>query len=221
MLSTLTLTLSPCSSPHPSDHIPSCHPSLFSSLPLLSCLTITCASTLPLSALAHSFLLVMLFCLLSHFLSPLSPLTSLSFCFPLLFPFLSFIFHPSPPPLLPHFCPSPRFPFSIPLLRFCLWFWAVFTNHIGTGWWSMSFAMITSTHTQTHAYVRAHTDLLGMVVDEQCQTLSIYAHQSSSRNLIRPPGHSMALASILASLPSSLWEEFEVLGLYTSQHRQS
>lgn len=81
----------------------------------------------------------------------------------------------------------------------------------------MSFAMITHARAQTHAYVPAHTDLLGMV-DEQCQTLSIYAHQSCSRNLIRPPGLSMALAWILTSLPFSLWEEFEVLGLYTSQH---
>ena len=84
MLSTLTLTLSPCSSPHPSDHLPSCHPFLFSSLPLLSCLTITCASTLP------SVLWPTLFSLLCYFvfyptffhlllLSPLCPFVSLSY----------------------------------------------------------------------------------------------------------------------------------------------
>lgn len=103
----------------------------------------------------------------------------------------------------------------------CLWFWAMFTKHIGTGWWSMSFAMITLTHMQTHPNVRAHTDLLEIVVDEQCQTLSIHAYQSCSRNLIRPPGRSVALALILANLPFSLGDEFEVLWLYTFQHPQS
>lgn len=72
---------------------------------------------------------------------------------------------------------------------------------------------LTHTHTQTNAYVHSHTDLLGMVGDEQCQTLSINAHQSCSRNLIRPPGLSMVLAYILASLRFSLCDEFEVLRL--------
>lgn len=56
----------------------------------------------------------------------------------------------------------------------------------------------------------SHPDLLGMTVDEQCQTLSTRARQSCSRNLIRPHGRSTALASTPASL-------FEVLGLYTSR----
>lgn len=56
------------------------------------------------------------------------------------------------------------------------------------------------THTRkTHAYVPARTDLLEVVVDEQCQTLSIHAYQSCSRNLIRPPVRSMVLASVLAN----------------------
>lgn len=73
----------------------------------------------------------------------------------------------------------------------------------------------------TRAYVHAHTDLLGMVVDEQSQSHSICAHQSRSRNCIRPPGHSVTLAPNLASLPSLFWEECEVLWIYNSQHGQS
>lgn len=153
----------------------------------------------------------------------------LHFFFFLLLPLHAFILLHSPPSIsAPLHPPTFRFliftcSFSLhfPSLTICLWFWAMFTKHIGTGWWSMSFAMITHMHTQAQACVRAHTDLLEMVVDEQCQTLSIHAHQTCSRNLIRPPGHSMALASILARLPFSHWDEFEALGQYTIQHPQS
>lgn len=151
---------------------------VLSSLPLLFYLTITCMSSPPLFALTRSFCLVTLFvfslCLLSHFFVTLSS----SHCFVHFFP------STVPPPLLYSSSLSPSHPlvsfpslvftrslsFLFPSHSFCLRFWAMFTKHIGTGWWSMSFAMITHMHTQTHAYVRAHTDLLGMVVDEQCQT---------------------------------------------------
>lgn len=73
----------------------------------------------------------------------------------------------------------------------------------------------------THMRMCMHTDLVGMVVDEQIQSHSICAHQSPSRNCIRPPGHSVTLAPNLASRPSLFWEECEVLWMYNSQRGQS
>lgn len=143
---------------------------------------------LPLTYLTYSFVLFMLFVFYPTFFGPFSsshilPPTLLSSH---LLHSLSPIYSSFPPSSLitfPHLVLSPSFS--------CLRLWAMFTKHIATGRWSMNFAMITHAHTQAHAYVRAHSDLSGMVVDEQCQTPSIYGRQSCSRNLIRPHGHSM------------------------------
>lgn len=118
-------------------------------------------------------------------------------------PLYCFIFISSPPLFPPHSFPPLIFTCSLPLLLHptplacgsgqCS---PSILAHAG-GRWVLPWL---HTHTRkTHAYVPARTDLLEMVVDEQCQTLSIRAYQSCSRNLIRPPVRSMVLASVLAN----------------------
>lgn len=139
---------------------------------------------------------------LAHF-CPRFPSTSP----PPLYPFSPlhcFIFISSPPLFpLTRFLPSSLLVhslcFYIPLLLL------VVLGSVHQAYWHMLVVDefchdYTHTHTRkTHAYVPARTDLLEMVVDEQCQTLSIRAYQSCSRNLIRPPVRSMVLASVLAN----------------------
>lgn len=160
----LFLTFVACRYRHLLDYLPFCCPLLTSSLLLLFYLTINCVSSSPFISLTRSFLLVMLF-VFSVGLIPLSATFSSFHFFVLVFLCYSpsialFCFTvclPSPPSLiLFHFLCSI---FSFCHFSFshssCLWFWAMFTKHIGTWWWSMSFAMIL--HTYTHAHTHAHT----------------------------------------------------------------
>lgn len=208
----------PCCCPLTFDYLPSCCPLLPSPLPLFFYI-LTCMS--PLSFLFYSAVFSSL-CYFpvfsftfSHFFDQIPPVL-LTHIFSLLsaslrhfltfFPLILFPY----PPLFTHFLFLPQSLLiynSGPRSQSTL-------AQAGAHW--LSPWLHTCMHT-VRVYVRAHTDLLGMVVDKQCQNRSIIAHPSFSRILIRPPGRSMTLASILASLPFFI----QVLWPYTSQHRPS
>lgn len=163
----LSLPFVACCSRHLLDYLPFCCPLLTSSLPLLFYLTINCVChPLPLflwpdlfSLLCYLYFLFVFYPTFLTFSSfyffvliflCYSPSFAL-FCFTVCLPFLSSF-------ILFHFLSSiftHSVIFLFPSHSSCLWFWAVFTKHIGTWWWSMSFAMISDTSTRMHAHTHA------------------------------------------------------------------
>ena len=93
------------------------------------------------------------------------------------------------------------FPFPIPLL--------VVLGNVHQAYWHRLVVDefhhdYTRVHTHTHTKTCVHVCTPKPVGDGgwwAMQALSVHAQLSCSRNLIRPPGHRMALASILTSLP--------------------